>query len=507
MNMKHELSFSTLTTILWITLAVGLTVLFFGRLYGTFDQDELEALHSAWYILKGNAPYRDFFQHHHPFLYYTLVPVLHFFGQNLHGMIAARILIFINFLLILLVTYFLGKRIFNPVSALMATVLLSGMPIFFKILEIRPDGPQTLFGMIAVYCLVRFICSVPRDPSSPIGLQPHYLQGERVKGPARRPVRPSFSEGGSLSAGGWLLASALSLAVSFLFLQKASFLMVFIACWVWWMVYKKQIAFWVPFVYALMCAIPLSAYGAYLYFSGSWHYYYRFNWTLNALHPARYYPWHSLIYLTTLSTVVCAFYLIGMRYYLCTQLQRMLGALSIWLFFVAVCVVKFSYLQYYAPIAPIIALIAAWAVFQQFKQQTTAMALITLVGVAGSILSNTLSTAKLLARGTYNEQHAKLNYILEHTEPTDYVYDGKSWINVFRPDTNFFWFEARMNHDKSDLIPLYEKLTGKTYDLYGGIDRLKPKIISTYYIDQTNPVIAQHYEPITAFNDLLIRKD
>ena len=39
-----------------------------------YDVDEIEAFHTAWKISVGERIYEDFFQHHHPLLYYLLRP-------------------------------------------------------------------------------------------------------------------------------------------------------------------------------------------------------------------------------------------------------------------------------------------------------------------------------------------------------------------------------------------------------------------------------------------------
>src|SRR5262249_17869013 len=39
--------------------------------------DELEHVHAAWLVSKGQTPYVDFFEHHPPLFYFTLAPVVH----------------------------------------------------------------------------------------------------------------------------------------------------------------------------------------------------------------------------------------------------------------------------------------------------------------------------------------------------------------------------------------------------------------------------------------------
>ncbi|HWQ27408.1 MAG TPA: hypothetical protein VNN12_00100, partial [Dehalococcoidia bacterium] len=41
-----------------------------------FNPDELEHVHASWCIAKGMVPYRDFFEHHTPWLWYLLAPLV-----------------------------------------------------------------------------------------------------------------------------------------------------------------------------------------------------------------------------------------------------------------------------------------------------------------------------------------------------------------------------------------------------------------------------------------------
>ena len=40
-----------------------------------FNPDEFWHLHSAWCLSRGMIPYRDFFEHHTPWLYFLLAPI------------------------------------------------------------------------------------------------------------------------------------------------------------------------------------------------------------------------------------------------------------------------------------------------------------------------------------------------------------------------------------------------------------------------------------------------
>ena len=56
------------------------------------DPDELEHVHAACAVSWGEVPYRDFFEHHGPGLYYLLQPILRMTGPELPALWWSRLL-------------------------------------------------------------------------------------------------------------------------------------------------------------------------------------------------------------------------------------------------------------------------------------------------------------------------------------------------------------------------------------------------------------------------------
>ena len=83
-----------LTLLVGALLALSLTLLFFMSVNRFFDHDEFEAMHTTWKMYQGQDIYTDFIQHHHPFMYYTLLPLYALFGSTTDVLIAARVFIF-----------------------------------------------------------------------------------------------------------------------------------------------------------------------------------------------------------------------------------------------------------------------------------------------------------------------------------------------------------------------------------------------------------------------------
>lgn len=55
-----------------------------------FDPDEFEHLHAARNIYHGMIPYRDYFEHHTPFLHFFISPLYLFWGDTIPLIFVAR---------------------------------------------------------------------------------------------------------------------------------------------------------------------------------------------------------------------------------------------------------------------------------------------------------------------------------------------------------------------------------------------------------------------------------
>ena len=56
-----------------------------------FFMDTAEHIHSSWLVSIGKVPYRDFFQHHNPLLWYLFAPVTQLFYRDTAIVYAARV--------------------------------------------------------------------------------------------------------------------------------------------------------------------------------------------------------------------------------------------------------------------------------------------------------------------------------------------------------------------------------------------------------------------------------
>jgi hypothetical protein len=118
------------------------------------DPDELEHLHAAFCVWHGEVPYRDFFEHHAPALYYLLRPAfeLYEFGDpRISVLWDARALMYGCSLATLWLTGRLARRWAGDRAGLLAMALLAWTTVFHsKGIELRPDVPATLLLLVAV---------------------------------------------------------------------------------------------------------------------------------------------------------------------------------------------------------------------------------------------------------------------------------------------------------------------------------------------------------------------
>ena len=92
MQALKKIDWKNLMTKLWERLpivALGLDLVAVFVLYAfmtahvpTQNGDNIEHIHSSFLIAQGQVPYRDFFQHHNPLMWYLFAPLVNLFAYN-----------------------------------------------------------------------------------------------------------------------------------------------------------------------------------------------------------------------------------------------------------------------------------------------------------------------------------------------------------------------------------------------------------------------------------------
>jgi len=95
--------------------------------------------------------YRDFFEHHTPFIHLLLVPLYPFFGDSIPIFFAARWIMLILTCVATYLTYLLTKKLYGRLAGLYAALYVNLVLMFVeKTVEVRPDVPGVCFWLLTL---------------------------------------------------------------------------------------------------------------------------------------------------------------------------------------------------------------------------------------------------------------------------------------------------------------------------------------------------------------------
>jgi hypothetical protein len=397
--------FDPVNTLTWVFAALTCVL----AVVRFFDPDEIEHVHATWHVLAGRLPFVDFFEHHHPLLWYMLAPVLSAAGESARAMIVFRLIFLALTFAIARVTYLLALETgaARATARLAVLLLLSTTTFVYTSIEIRPDVPQALAGMLAALFLVRL-----------------FRTGRRRHA--------------------WL--SGLTAAISFLFLQKALFLLAVFPLLFGAAIAGRRLPWRAAAWWIAAFACPVAIFAAWLMASGSWHDYLWSNWRLNvsfvgyhrvsALNPftirelAR-----SAAFFAMAAAMVATLVRRGFR--VPYALPAVMGLVMVGL----VAANNKVSDRYLAAAVPLLAVaVAAWIAPLLERQGSRRLLAWALLGAAVTLGG----VAMIRATGRTNQlQLAQIQYVLDRTTAADRVYDRGAAVNLFRPDVHYFWFLVR----------------------------------------------------------------
>lgn len=465
-----------ITRFLQVFLGIITLVILAYALFRRLDNDEIEALHTTWKVLFQGTIYKDFFQNHHPFLYYLLAPLIKIFGETTHIIYLARLLMFSMFLGIGYATYLLTKFYTQSKNiALLSVIFLYTLPIFtVKAIEIRPDVPMVLCGMFGIVFWQK------------------YLTTQKIQN---------------------MVWSGLLLAASFLFLQKAIFFLFFfgLTALPYW--YNKTISFKEILICKISFLAPVLGYFLYLVAGGSFYSYLTFAWLFNMNIADGCPPWDTLrfAFLTNipfwLALTAGVFYTCKNAAYKKLWEPMFLGGTLFITFFFT----PYSYSQYLLPALPFISILAAFgftSIIKQRKSQLIRHGAIFLIAIP-PLCTNYI---RRMIFSPVSEQIEKINYVLSKTDRNDYVLDseiGFKGFNLFRKDIDFFWLGVL------SILPTYNKIKPYKYNVFKLIQEKKPAAIGKLSITKIPKegidknyefVIKEYYKVSEKYDDLFLRK-
>jgi hypothetical protein len=453
---------TTVLSCVFVALTLALSVFRF------FDGDEVEHIHSTWYVLNGALPYVDFFEHHHSLLWYCQAPLLALTGQSASAAIAFRLVFFALTLATVRATYLLalecgGSR---AVARLAVTLLFSMTTFVYVAIEIRPDVPQVFFGVLSALYLVRLFRT--------------------------RAHRHAVYAG-------------IAAAFSFLFLQKAIFLLAAFPLLFLFHVIRRQLPWRAGLYFAVAFALTCMPCVGYLVATGSLDDYLITNWFLNlnvGAGRARISVFSPVVVRDFARNALFWVFAIGAAAAFFRRRFRddyaVPACLGLWLVCVMFALNRVVD-RYLVAAVPFLAVaVAAWFTEEVERFRLSGRQAVALLALA--CLVPGVAMVRSVGRSNAG-QLAQIQYVLDNSRVDDRMFDVSRDFNLFRPDVHYFWFLIRPG------VTHYSRLTGgrfADFDLCREIAAAKPRFVSNRRADLERCSLIEQYRP-TAFAYLWVR--
>lgn len=218
---------------------------------GSGDGDTLEHVHSSWLVWCGKLPYKDFFQHHNPLLWYIGAPLVGYYEYSLRAVDAVNMLTVTVFLIMLWYIYRLHKDFLSDRLGGLIAAALCALPqesLYNK--DFKPDNFMATAIIVGIYYL---FC---------------YMRDKRM-----------------LS----LFISFMLFFASFMFTQKAALIVIGIGCVVLWLIKEKKVQLEDCVISGSIPLLIFAVFLAFLYYEGVLIMYIKANFELNSHIPDVFY--------------------------------------------------------------------------------------------------------------------------------------------------------------------------------------------------------------------------
>jgi len=447
----------------------------------TLGGDTLEHIHSSWLVYAGFVPYKDFFQHHNPLLWYVFAPLvgLHASGtdDNLITSLvtfAAIVASFLNFWYL----YKIASRFLtDKFGGLIAASIALTPYVLLSIINFRPDN----FMLAAFFAgLYYYFC---------------YLSQKRLPD---------------------LIFSFLLFWCSFMFLQKIIFTLLLMGLVTFYLLWQKEIRL-KDFLWSILLPIVLSlGFAAFLWQHNILALWYHSNFTFNLYIPELFDErrigqfWPELKLLLAASGV-------GVLY--CIKRSNIYFKILV-LIFVAEFLQRLFYFSafayYYCLLIYTASLLAAVFLEEKLFKRYYTLSFVLAVPLCVLMYKPAIYNGNI--GGPKSRFYEPLNKaVVRVSTPCDYILNGDGTIyNLYNRDPHYYWNllgQTDVIGAKVGIAPLM--------DINRIIETYKPKIISVkpykdkYYAERGQEVIVhlpdmeminKYYRPFNNSPELYILK-
>ncbi len=129
----------------------------------TQNGDNVEHIHSSFMIALGQVPYRDFFQHHNPLLWYLFAPLVKLFAYDATISEVVSLISFLVFLKSLVYVYRLNEEFLsNKFWGLAAAAAIATPGYKLYAVDFRPDNYMVFCLIAGIYYLFSYLKETKR---------------------------------------------------------------------------------------------------------------------------------------------------------------------------------------------------------------------------------------------------------------------------------------------------------------------------------------------------------
>ena len=271
--------------------------------------------------------------------------------------------------------------------------------------------------------------------------------------------------------------------------------------------YAKRLKIKEVLLFAGIFILTIIPYYIYLLVNGALEQYFVANWLLNM--EIRDSEGHStyviLLEIFSQNIITGMLYVIGAVMLIWSNNKRQFVLLSLLLPLTILSLYSNLRTHYFIMVIPTAAIVASYTIYWLCNSKVIKFILI-IAAISSPVLMH--HYGDIIRYGGFDNRYqttqlAKIKYVLSITDADDKVYDGNIKFNLFREDIDYCWFCIVPNC----CLNTYREITGHyEYDIYELISSHKPKVISTFNIDNLNDKsIKDHYRRSEKYDDLLIR--
>ena len=429
--MNKDFSVKILPVYFWIFMLIFSSLAVLSTFYNKdLLCDTLEHIHASYLISIGAVPYRDFFEHHNPLLWYLFAPLTKLFYRDVNIIYIAQIIAVLGYFYIFYLIFSLSKMYQKSSSGsyLAIIFLLFFSNLIEDIQNFRPD----IFMYISILLAVKNFFK--------------YLDTYKLK---------------------YLCISYFLWFIAFLFLQKALFSILGFGLANLWLIYKNKLPRKDIFKASLLPLICFLILLFILYKYDLIYDYFNCNYIFNMIMKDNYGQYPRGLALLPLQSLFIAMLISRVFNFS----DKGLVLISIW-FTTGFSIYYFGpHPQYYMLYFILSSILLSSFFSYMYKNNYMLILVISTLFLSLSI--------KELSRFNYKlkTELDLIEYTIKNSSPTEKFLNGNYSWNIFNPDTDYYWFAF------DGIAILADLYTERHFDYDEQIKKHKPKFLFLSDVD------------------------